>query len=480
MSRRLAPLLSASALLLLAGSLGAQQGGARPCIPEFTSPTGVPSTITLLPSGNRNVYQGGGVLYRCQGQNVEIVADSLEAYGDLRSVVLIGNVRYRDDDVTVASQQMTWNELEQWLLAQGDVRAVSKDGSTMNGPFAEYYRAIPVTRPVQRLRAVGRPTLRLAQTDSSGRQRPPVVVLANEITTLGDSLVYAGGDVEITRTDAIARGDSAMVDEERGYARLLREPSIDGRGDRPFTLTGTVIDLFTRERELERVLSMGEAHSRSEEMDLRADTLDLRLLAGELQGAVAWGPSRARATSPRQDIQADSLDVRMPGQRLREVFAVGSARIESDPDSTTIRSTERDWLMGDTVTARFDTLAAPTDSGTPPIRELIAILDARSFQQIAPDTGVTDRPSLHYVRGKRIEVYFDPGQGPQRVVVTAPDTGQTVGLYLDASDTTATTLPGAGAPPRTPPPGAPRPEGGAVERPRPAPPQRPSGSRPPR
>lgn len=482
MRRPLLPLASAAALALLAGSLGAQAGGSRPCVPDFspTNPRGVPSNIILLPSGNRNVFQGGGVLYRCQGQNVEIVADSLEAYGDLQQVILVGNVRYRDDDATVTSDQMTWNEVDQWLLAQGNVYAVTTDGSTMRGPFAEYYRAIPTLRPVQRLRAVGRPTLTLVQKDSAGRSRPPVVVIANEITTLGDSLVYAGGQVEITRTDALARSDSATVDEQRGYARLMRDPRIDGRGKRPFTLTGTVIDLFTRERQLERVLSMGEAHSVSQDVDLRSDTLDLRLIEGELQHAVAWGASRAHARSPRQDIEADSLDIRMPGQRMREVFAIGTARVESDPDSTSIRSSERDWLLGDTVVARFDTLAPPSDSGSPPIRELIAIVDARSFQQIAPDTGITDRPSLHYVRGRRIEVYFEPGQGPQRVVVTAPDSGQTVGVYLDASDSAAAAPPAAGAPPPVPPasPSTGPTAGGGV--PRPAPTTRPSGSRPPR
>ena len=477
--RLLALVLTIAALSAAARPAEAQPGRGRPCVPQFESPTGSPTTSIQLPSGQYNTFQGGGVLYRCVGQNVVIQADSLEAYGDLRQVILIGNVRYRDDDVTVTSAQMTWNELEQWLLAQGDVNAVSADGSTMRGPFAEYYRVIPVTRPVQRLRAVGRPTLQLVETDSAGRRRPPVIVVANEITTLGDSLVYAGGEVEITRTDAIARGDSAFVDEQRGYARLMRDPQIEGRGNRKFTLTGTVIDLFTRERQLERVVSMGDARSRSEDVDLRSDTLDLRLAAGELQSAVAWGPSRARATSPRQDIQADSLDVRMPGQRLREVFAIGSARLEADPDSTSIRSTERDWLMGDTVIARFDTLAR-TDSGTPPIRSLVATVDARSFQQIAPDTGVTDKPSLHYVRGKRIDVAFQPGEGPQRVTVVAPDSGQTVGIYLDATGTVGTPPAGQPPAPATPPPGS-SPAGsaapGAAGRPQPT---RPTGTRPPR
>ena len=467
--------------LLATVAAPAQGQSRRPCQPEFESPTGTPSLSVRLPSGQYNTYQGGGVLYRCVGQNVVITADSLEAYGDLQQVILMGNVRYRDDDVTVTSQQMTWNQVDQWLVAQGDVFAVSTDGSTMRGPFAEYYRSIPGVRPVQRVRAVGRPTLQLVETDSAGQRRPPVVVVANEITTLGDSLVYAGGEVEITRTDAIARGDSAFVDEERGFARLMRDPQIEGRGERRFTLTGTEIDLFTRERQLDRVLSKGQARSQSQDVDLRADTLDLRVADGELEGAVAWGASRARATSARQDIIADSLDVRMPAQRLREVFAIGDARIESDPDSVTIRSTERDWLMGDTVIARFDTLPAPAgDSGSARIRELIAIVDARSLQQIPPDSGVTERPSLHYVRGRRIEVAFEPGEGARRVTVVAPDSGQTVGVYLEASEATTT----------APAPAATRPASPAGRPPAPAPPPgasraapqtaRPSGTRPPR
>jgi hypothetical protein len=137
--------------------------------------------------------------------------------------------------------------------------------------------------------------------------------------------------------------------------------------------------------------------------------------------------------------------------------------------------------MGDTVIARFDTLAA-TDSGTPPIRSLVATVDARSFQQIAPDTGITDKPSLHYVRGHRIDVLFEPGEGPRRVTVIAPDSGQTVGIYLDATGTAAPAPAGQQQPPTGPPPPVPPPGGSAapVRSGRPPQPARPAGTRPPR
>ena len=172
-----------------------------------------------------------------------------------------------------------------------------------------------------------------------------------------DSLVYAGGRVVITRSDVNSQSDSAFMDSGREYARLMKSPRIEGKGDEPFTLTGTVVELFGSQRTLSRVVSSGAAKAVSEDVTLTSDTLDLRLTDSKMDRAYAWGRSRARAVSPSYDIVADSLDVRMPGQRVREVFAVRDAFAQSTPDSTRIRTAEKDWLRGDTIVARFDTIA---------------------------------------------------------------------------------------------------------------------------
>src|SRR5688572_5380596 len=165
----------------------------------------------------------------------------------------------------------------------------------------------------------------------------------------------------------------------------------------------------------------------------------------------AWGRSRARAVSPEYDIVADSLDVRMPGQRVREVFAVRDAFAQSTPDSTRMRSTEKDWLRGDTIITRFDTVAAAGDTARRPrIRDLVARGSARSYYQVASREGRSAPPAINYVRGRVIAVTFQD-QEVEQVTIT----DQAAGIYLEApqaaADTTVRaprdTIP---APPRSP------------------------------
>jgi hypothetical protein len=215
-------------------------------------------------------------------------------------------------------------------------------------------------------------------------------------------------------------------------------------------LTGTLVELYGSQRTLSRVVSSGQAKAVSREVTLTADTLDLRLSESKMDRVYAWGRSRARAVSPEYDIIADSLDVRMPGQRVREVYAVRDAFAQSTPDSTRMRSTEKDWLRGDTIVARFDTTAAPRDTTRRPrIRDLVANGNARSYYQVATRVGRDAPPSINYVRGRVITVTFQD-QEVDRVSITE----QAAGVYLEApraaADTTLRAPPDT-VPPRQPP-----------------------------
>lgn len=458
--------------LLLASTADGQPASGRTCELEFLPlRDSTSSVLERQMSGKYNAFQGGGVRYSCKGQDVTMDADSAAYYGDLSILYLVGQVHYRDEDATLDADRLTYYQNEEWVIAEGNVLANMKSGSTMRGPSAEYFRALPGVRPTERLIATGRPTFSLRQPDSAGVARPATGVIADRVTAEGDSLVYAGGAVEITRPDLTANADSAMLDEGREYGQLLRNARVLGRGEQGFTLTGLTIDLYSSAKQLERVVSLGDAQVQSDDITVTSDTLDLRVTGGKLTRAFAWGPGRAHATAPGRDMRADSLDVRLMDSKLRELYAVGEARLESVPDTTNIRSSERDWLVGDTVIASFDTVAVDDSTTSPPLREVRALGAARSFQQIPPDSGITEKPSLHYVSGKTITIAFDSGQVRQ-VMVTSPDSGQTVGLYLDATGQTAppdergeqprqtpsVTVPPslpATTPVRTPPPGAP-------------------------
>jgi hypothetical protein len=478
--RRRAVHVAAAALALALGARGAaaQTPGGR-CALEFeNTPTSRFNAQKVAGTEQYNSFLGGGVIAHCSGQQVTLKADSAEYYGVQGTLYLIGTVSYVEPRVRVNSQRMTYFQADERLLAEGNVDAVLPSGTTMRGPQAEYFREIPAVRPRPRLIAPGRPTFNIVQADSTGRPGEPTALVADRVTADGDSLVYAGGRVEIDRTDISARGDSAFLDSGTEFARLMRGPSIAGKGERPFTLRGSVLDLFSRERQLQRVVASMQAEAVSQDLKLTSDSIDMRVTGGQLDRAYVWGKSRARAVSPERDIIADSIDVRLPGQRVREVRALRGAYASTVPDTARFRSNERDWLRGDTIVARFDSTAvaagrgprAPGDSArSPRIRQLEATGSARSFYQIAPQRrDSAGRPGVNYVSGKNIVVAFN-GQSVQTVTVL----GSAAGVYLEPTDdTTQSTAPArgtragpGGAPTR---PTAPRPASPAARPPAPA------------
>lgn len=394
-------------------------------------------SATKLPSGQYNTFIGGGVIARCPAQNMTLISDSAENYGDQKLLHLIGHVHYTEPRLTEDSELADYYQTDEHLVASGNVHAVLPSGTTLDGPHVDYYRVAPNIRTVAKMVATGRPTITIIEHDSTGKPSQPMTVVANTVDMEGDSLTYASMNVVITRTDVIATGDSAAMNSATEFARLMRKPMIKARGDRPFTLTGDLIDLFGRNKAVDRVISRGHAKSVSKDATLTGDTLDFTMAEGRLQRVHAWGASRAHAYNPTYDMLADSLDVRMPDQRLREIHALRDAYAQSVPDTTRIHTSEHDWLRGDTIYAYFDSSAkALADTSTQPeIKRLISFGHARSFYQIAAKDTTAIGPSINYVRGDRIQVAF-----LNREVQTVTIKGEATGVYLDpakpARDTT--------------------------------------------
>jgi hypothetical protein len=296
--------------------------------------------------------------------------------------------------------------------------------------------------------APGRPVVTLVQRDTSGKGKPPDTanVVANQIAMEGDSLVYASGRVQITRPDLLATGDSAFLDSGRDFARLMRGPSVKGIGAHTFTLTGGVIDVYSRNRQVERVVATPNGHALSQDLELVADSIDLRVTNNQLERAIAWGTTRAHAISPDREIVADSIDAIMPGQRVREVRALRKAYAESNPDSGVV-SKQRDWMSGDTIIARFDSIPPTDTSSKPKVRQIVAIGSARSFYQMKNSKGSATEPTINYARGRIIDIDFQEGK-----VATVAVTDQATGVMIEpltqpAADTSKTTAP---AKPRSP------------------------------
>jgi lipopolysaccharide export system protein LptA len=428
-----------------------------------------PVLAITQPSGQRNIFTGGGAIVRCPARRMTLRADSLEFYGDERRIFLIGNVDYDEPRLKLKSDQLTYFVPDERVVAVGHVNTTLPSGSRLVGPQAEYRRAAPRIRAVSEMTAIGRPSVTLVEgpnvrRDSTAARRdtarPPTVVTANTLFVRGDSLIYGSGQVDIRRPDLTANSDSVFLDTGREFMQLLRSPRIQGTRDRPYRLSGQVIDVHSRNRQLQRVVAKGTGSAVSEDMTLTADTIELRVASDLLQRAVAWGPTGARAVSPTQTITADSITAAMPNQRVQTVTASRRAYAEAQPDTVRVRTTEKDWLRGDTIVARFDTTAsAPKDTARQPeIRQLVARGNAKSLYHMAPADSVARGPAINYVTGEVITVAFD-SQRVARVTVA----GQRAGVYLEPSDTATAaprsgerrTTPGAVPPP--PPPSAPGP-----------------------
>jgi hypothetical protein len=419
-------LLSALIPFLAFPAITTAQDIPRSCDLEFPRGTNTRATIRTDATGQQITFLGGGIVARCIGQGNTLTADSAEYYEGQGRLFLVGNVHYTEPRATVDSRTMTYYQTDDHLHAEGNVVAVMSNGSTLRGPSADYYRSTP-QRPRMRMFAPGRPTVTLVQKDTTGHGRPSDTahVVANQIAMEGDSLVYASGRVQITRPDLVATGDSAFMDSGREFARLMREPMAKGLGSRSFTLTGGVIDIYSRNRQVERVVATPSGHALSQDLELVADTVDLRVQNNQLQRVIAWGKGRARAVSPEREIVADSIDAIMPGQHLREVRALRNAYAESNPDSGVV-STQRDWMRGDTIVARFDTLVGTDTTSRSRIRQIVAEGSARSFYQMKNSKGPETQPTINYVRGRIIDILFE-----DRKVSTVTVTDKATGVLIE-------------------------------------------------
>jgi lipopolysaccharide export system protein LptA len=361
--------------------------------------------------GKDTTWIGGGFDARCEGTDQRIRSDSAEHYADKKLLILIGHVHYTEKRLKLDADRITYYTGEERLLAEGNVVGVTSTGTRFIGPRAEYLRAAAGVRLKSHVVAEPRSNIWVSPQDAGKDSKDSVNIQADRIIMDNDSLIFAKGIVIIERPDILSTSDSAFVDKFTEFARLMQTPKVVGRGDRHFTLEGDVIDIFSKQHEVERVKSLGHAQATSDDVTLKADTIDLRVSSQKLERAFAWGRTRAHAHSKDQDITADSIDVTMPGQTLRTMRALGRAIAESNPDSAKITSKKLDYLQGDTITAHFDSLVATDTAKQPSVKEIFAKgikgARAKSYYQVARSgEAKTDQPNVNYVLGDSITVTF--------------------------------------------------------------------------
>jgi hypothetical protein len=386
-------------LLGIATLAGAQQpsgggGPSGPCRLVFENTPTTRGVSVKLPSGKYNTFLGGGVIAHCPVQSLTLISDSAESYEEQGVMYAIGHVHYTEPRAKMDADRAWYYEVDARLIADGNVVARTPSGSVMHGPHADYLRALPGVRSQAQMTATGRPHL--------------------DLVSLNDSLIFASGKVDIDRVDVDAHSDSAYLDQGTEFTRLMgfhAQPVIIGKQGRQFTLHGDVIDLYSRQRQLERVKAYARGDVVSQDLHLWSDTIDLRVTNKQLERSYAWGPSRARAKTPDRDILADSIDAMLPGQVLRQVRSVGKAFAQSVPDTIKIKSKDKDWMRGDTVIAYFDSTSTPpprapgdTTRQQPDVKTVVALGHAQSLYQMPPKDKRAKVPALNYVRGHDIQI----------------------------------------------------------------------------
>jgi len=266
----------------------ADTAGGRPCVVEIDSVGGRTQQVVVR-QGETNVFAGGGVLAHCQQTGSTLSADSVAWFAGVGRFDMIGQrhlVHIRDTTLTLDAANASYFLHQERLEAHKNVVAVNRiTGSVLRGPNLTYYRALKGVRDTLEMYASGRPTIDYRSNADSGE---PYVIVGDRVRFKGNDRMWGGGKVTIDRSDFAARGDSMQLNQGAGFAMLVGRPRVEGKGARPYALTGTRIELGLRDREIRLVKALGQGVATGTDWRLTADTIHLALDRRKLQHAFAW------------------------------------------------------------------------------------------------------------------------------------------------------------------------------------------------
>ena len=383
-----------------------------------------------------NMFAGGGVFISCYGTRIHMSSDSVAYYAPpIDLVQFIGNVRYEDTTITMTANNGTYFKAgERWEARGNVVTRNLETGSTLTGPSLDYYRALKGVRDTIEMYSVGRPRINYIPQDSAGNPAEPYVINGDRVRMKGNDRVWAAGRVTIDRSDFAATGDSMRLDTGRtGDGALIGNPVLRGLGADSFNLRGRRIDLDLDEKALSYVFARGNGQAVTTDLDLVADTIGLDVDDGKLVQTIAWGDSiRPWARSTNFSMRADSLAFDTPGQKLTEARAFGKAWVGGSVDSASIeRDCSRDyricdWLVGDSVVARFVERDSAGTARTV-LQHVDASREARAHYRTESETSA--QRGVTYSRAGRIIIVMKTGekQGVDRVELQ----GTVDGVQLD-------------------------------------------------
>lgn len=400
-------------------------GPGRPCVVVIDHIRGLYRRIPVA-ADVENHFGSGGVLAHCRGTNSQLAADSVAWYPLLKRFDMVGSVRIRDSSFTLDSRTASYFLGDERLEAYTNVVAVNRrSGSVLRGPNLTYLRAAQGIRDTSEMRASGRPTIEYRTRPDSALE--PYRIVADRVRMRGEDQVWAGGRVEIDRSDFTARGDSFALDQGSGRGHLVGTdpPRLSGTGERPYTLLGTRIELGLVDRDLRRVMALGAGRASGSDWRLAADTIHLALEEQRLQQAFAWGQDeRPAAASSQQTIVADSLAMDVPDEVLTQIRAFGRALSTTKRDTTT--AADVDWIAGDSLTATFAQVTDTAGRERTEIQRVISRGSARALTHIYDERRPELGPAINYSRGRAIDIVIQ-SRRIDRVTVS----GESDGVHLE-------------------------------------------------
>src|SRR3989449_8649390 len=239
----------------------ADSAAGRPCKVIIDSVGRQAQQVEVRP-GETNVFAGGGVLAHCEGSGSTLASDSVAWFAGVSRFDMLGQrnpVHIRDTAITLDATTAAYFLRQERLEAHKNVVAVNRNsGSVLRGPNLTYYRPVKGVRDTLEMYASSRPTIEYRASTDSGAGEPYVSV-ADRVRVKGNDRMWGGGQVTIDRSDFAARGDSMQLDQAAGFAVLVGKPRVEGKSARPYTLTGTRIELGLRGRDIRLVKEIGRA-----------------------------------------------------------------------------------------------------------------------------------------------------------------------------------------------------------------------------
>lgn len=395
--------------------------------------------------GSNNYYAGGNVKLRCQNQQVFLEGDSVASIGG-QFMQVITRAQYRDEDVTIDSDTLTYLKGSEVLQARGAVKIVNKrNGSTLEGPYVDYYRAVTGVRDSAESTALQRPTVTYHVPRAAGDSvdPSPYVIVADGLKGYGSNRLTGWGSVTVDRDSLAGRGDSLLyVSGPTDDVTLVGAPATLKRsGADSFSVAGRHVVLGLQGEELRRVRALGQGHILGGTGEIIADSTALEFEDGKLVATRAWDRAAgARVLAQGYDITGDSVAIDTPGEQLRELRVFGNGRLVGPDDSvaltvdTTAVSADpadapiQNVMTGNRITARF---VDHDSAGTvlTQLADITAIGSATSlFSREVEREGRTS-PSINYTRADTIVVVMRTGDSTGVLEVRA--FGNVDGMQLE-------------------------------------------------